>query len=117
MLAQHMVTKPVFDALFEEYDFSKNNVVSQSMQQMLDILTSKGMEKDTEELQKFYENVKLNVKHIDNFEGKQTIIKTLYEKFFKLAFPKTTEQLGIVYTPIECVDFIIQSVDEILKKE
>ena len=117
MLAQHMVTKPVFDALFEEYDFSKNNVVSKSMQQMLDILTSKGMEKDTEELQKFYENIKLNVKHIDNFEGKQTIIKTLYEKFFKLAFPKTTEQLGIVYTPIECVDFIIQSVNEILKKE
>ncbi len=75
------------------------------------------MEKDTEELQKFYENVRMNVRHIDNLEGKQTIIKTLYEKFFKLAFPKTTEQLGIVYTPIECVDFIVNSVNEILKKE
>lgn len=117
MLAQHMVTKPVFDALFEEYNFSLNNVVSQSMQQMLDILTSEGMEKDTEELRKFYENVRMNVRHIDNLEGKQTIIKTLYEKFFKLAFPKTTEQLGIVYTPVECVDFIINSVNAILNKE
>lgn len=54
---------------------------------------------------------------IDNLEGKQSIIKTLYEKFFKGAFPKTVEKLGIVYTPVECVDFIIRSVNDILKSD
>jgi predicted helicase len=54
---------------------------------------------------------------IDNAEGKQRIIIELYDKFFKTAFPKMVEQLGIVYTPVECVDFILHSVNDILKKE
>jgi predicted helicase len=74
------------------------------------------MEKDTQELDKFYRSVKAEIQ-IDNLEGKQRIIKTLYEKFFKATFPKVTEQLGIVYTPIECVDFMIKSIDDILRKE
>lgn len=117
MLAQHMITQPVFDALFQGYDFIHNNTVSQSMQRMLELLEEEDINKDTETLKVFYENVRQNVGKIDNLEGKQTIIKTLYEKFFKKAFPLTVNRLGIVYTPIECVDFIIHSVDDILKKE
>lgn len=117
MLAQHMITKPVFDALFKEYQFVKNNSVSRSMEVMLHRLHADAFEKDTEALQKFYESVRVNIDGIDNLHGKQTIIKNLYEKFFAGAFKTTVEQLGIVYTPIECVDFIIRSVDDLLKKE
>lgn len=117
MLAQHMITKPVFDALFADYSFVTNNAVSRSMQSMIDLLKEEAFEKDTEVLDKFYTSVKINVGNIDNLEGKQTVIKNLYEKFFKGAFPKTVDKLGIVYTPIECVDFIIRSVNEILKSE
>jgi predicted helicase len=117
MLAQHMITKPIFDALFKDYQFVKSNVVSRSMQHMIDILQREGFEMDTEVLDKFYTSVKNNVSSIDNLEGKQTIIKNIYEKFFKGAFPKTVDTLGIVYTPIECVDFIIFSVDAILRRE
>lgn len=117
MLAQHMITRPVFDALFSEYEFVNNNAVSRSMQRMIELLEEQAFEKDTEVLEKFYQSVKTNVGDIDNLEGKQTIIKNLYEKFFKGAFPLTVEQLGIVYTPVECVDFIIHSVNDILKKE
>lgn len=117
MLAQHMVSRPVFDALFADYKFVDNNAVSKSMQEMIEKLRDEAFEKDTALLEKFYESVRVNVGDIDNLEGKQTIIKNLYEKFFKGAFPKTVEQLGIVYTPVECVDFIIHSVDAILRKE
>jgi len=117
MLAQHMITRPVFDALFKEYQFVNNNAVSRSMQDMIEVLESEGMEMDTQVLEKFYISVKNNVSNIDNLEGKQTIIKNLYEKFFKGAFPKTVEKLGIVYTPVECVDFIIHSVEDILQSE
>ena len=117
MLAQHMITKPVFDTLFHDYEFVKNNSISSSMEQMLSLLHADAFEKDTEVLQRFYESVSRNISDIDNLEGKQTIIKNLYEKFFKGAFPTTVEQLGIVYTPVECVDFIIKSVDSILRKE
>lgn len=117
MLAQHLVTRPVFDALFKEYRFVENNAVSRSMQAMIDILLSEGFEKDTEVLNRFYDSVKQNVGDIDNFEGKQTVVKNLYGKFFKSAFPLVVEKLGIVYTPIECVDFILHSVEQILQKE
>ena len=117
MLAQHMITRPVFDALFSDYQFVNNNAVSRSMQRMIDLLQEQAFEKDTEVLEKFYQSVRTNVGGIDNLEGKQTIIKNLYEKFFKGAFPLTVEKLGIVYTPVECVDFIIHSVNDILKSE
>lgn len=117
MLAQHMITRPVFDALFKDYEFVHNNVVSQSMQFMIDVLETEGFNMDVEVLERFYESVRINIGDIDNLEGKQTVIKNLYEKFFKGAFPKTVDKLGIVYTPVECVDFIIHSVDDILKKE
>jgi predicted helicase len=117
MLSQHVITKPVFEALFEGYSFVKHNSISVSMQKMLDLLEEQAIEKDTETLNKFYESVKMRAADIDNAEGKQRIIIELYDKFFKSAFPKMVERLGIVYTPVELVDFIIHSVDEILKKE
>jgi len=117
MLAQHMITQPIFDALFKDYDFVNNNAVSRSMQSMLDLLKEEAFDKDTEILEKFYASVRMNISDIDNLEGKQTIIKNVYEKFFKGAFPQTVSKLGIVYTPIECVDFIIHSVDDLLKQE
>ena len=117
MLSQHIITKPVFDALFEDYSFVENNSISISMQSMLDLLESHAIEKDTRLLHKFYESVKMRASGIDNAEGKQKIIIELYDKFFKTAFPKMVERLGIVYTPVEVVDFIIHSVNDVLKQE
>lgn len=118
MLAQHLISQPVFDALFQDYNFVNNNAVSRSMHRMIEQLEEiGGFQKDTAELEQFYDSVRVNVGNIDNLEGKQTVIKNLYEKFFKGAFPLTVEKLGIVYTPVECVDFIIHSVNDILKRE
>lgn len=117
MLAQHIITKPVFEALFEEYSFVKSNAVSTAMQGMLDALQGETVAEESETLQKFYESVRKRVQGIDNSEGKQRIIIELYDKFFKTAFPKMVEQLGIVYTPVEVVDFIIHSVNDVLKTE
>jgi len=117
MLAQHLITKPVFEALFEGYSFVKNNPISVSMQTMLDLLEGQAIEKDAETLQKFYESVRTRAAGIDNAAGKQRIIVELYDKFFKTAFPKMVEKLGIVYTPVEVVDFIIRSTDALLRKE
>lgn len=117
MLAQHIITKPIFEALFEGYSFVKHNAVSVSMQRMLDELEPQTLVEESESLQKFYAFVKRNASGIDNAKGKQEIIIRLYDNFFKAAFPKMVEQLGIVYTPVEVVDFIIRSVDDVLKKE
>lgn len=117
MLAQHLITKPVFDALFEEYSFAKNNPMSQAMQQVLDKLHEHSLDKERSTLESFYESVKMRAEGINSAEGKQRIVVELYDKFFRNAFPRMTERLGIVYTPIEVVDFIIHSVEDVLKTE
>ncbi|MFK4389872.1 putative helicase [Peribacillus frigoritolerans] len=117
MLSQHLITKPVFDALFEGYQFTKHNPVSVTMQKMLDVLEGQALEKETISLDKFYASVKERATGIDNTVGKQKIVIELYDKFFRSAFPRMAERLGIVYTPVEVVDFIIKSVDDALRKE
>ena len=117
MLAQHLITKPVFDALFEGYSFAKHNPMSLAMQGILDILQEHQLQKEADTLQAFYDSVKLRAEGIDNAAGKQKIIVELYDKFFANAFPRLKEKLGIVYTPVEVVDFIIHSVNHILKTE
>ena len=118
MLAQHLITRPVFEALFENYAFVKNNPVSQAMQKILDILDDNAVDKGQEEiLGKFYKSVQDRAEGIKTSEGKQRIIIELYDKFFKTALPKTVEKLGIVYTPVEVVDFILHSVSDVLQKE
>ena len=117
MLAQHLITKPVFDALFKDYSFASNNPVSLAMQQVLDVLHEHRLEKEADTLEKFYASVAMRADGIDSAEGKQKIVVELYDKFFRNAFPRMTERLGIVYTPVEVVDFIIHSIDDLLRQE
>jgi predicted helicase len=117
MLVQHALTKPVFDAVFEGYDFAASNVVSKAMQRMVDLLHEEIPENEMSAMEEFYKSVAERAEGIDNAEGKQRVIYELYDKFFRTAFPKMSEQLGIVYTPVECVDFIINSVEDVLNKE
>lgn len=117
MLAQHLITKPVFDALFADYSFASHNPMSKAMQAVLDVLHEQNLGKEADTLQAFYDSVKLRAEGIDSAQGKQKIIVELYDKFFRNAFPKMTERLGIVYTPVELVDFILHSVNHLLQKE
>ncbi|WP_323052951.1 DEAD/DEAH box helicase [Acinetobacter terrestris] len=117
MLAQHLITKPVFDALFDEYSFAKHNPMAVAMQKVLDVLDQHQIDSETQALERFYESVKMRAAGIDSAEGKQKIIVELYDKFFRNAFPRMTERLGIVYTPVEVVDFILHSVNDVLKQE
>ena len=117
MLSQHLITAPVFDALFGGSEFTARNPVSQAMQRMADDLGDMGLEAETEELAPFYDSVRRRADGIDNAEGRQRVAIELYERFFRAAFPAMVERLGIVYTPIEIVDFIVHAVSDLLREE
>ncbi|MDR1049671.1 MAG: DEAD/DEAH box helicase family protein [Deltaproteobacteria bacterium] len=117
MLAQHLITKPVFEALFENYSFVQHNPVSKALESMIDVLEDQGLEKDRIVLTRFYKTVRDYVSGIDNSGARQRIIVNLYNNFFKVAMPKAVEKLGIVYTPVEIVDFIVNSVAKVLENE
>lgn len=117
MLSQQLITKPVFDAIFEHYKFTEKNSVSQAMDSVLKVFEAAIQKEDAEFLKHFYASVRMRVKGINNAEARQRIIKELYDRFFNVAFKKMSERLGIVYTPIEVVDFIIQSVEDVMQEE
>ena len=117
MLAQHLITQPVFDAMFAEHRFTELNPISLAMQNVVDHLNANAaFEKERESLSAFYESVQRRVKDLDNAAAKQHVIKDLYDKFFQNAFPRIAERLGIVFTPVPVVDYILRSADVALRE-
>ena len=114
MLSQHLITRPVFEALFGGDQFTINNPVSQVMQSMIDTLDDANLQSETATLEGFYQHIRMLIGGINTAEARQKVITELYEKFFKRALPRAVESLGIVYTPIEIVDFINRSVNDLL---
>ncbi|RZU31338.1 DEAD/DEAH box helicase [Blastococcus saxobsidens] len=117
MLAQHLITRPVFEALFAHSSFLAGNPVARTMENMLAVLDAHAVGAENETLEGFYDTVRKRVAGVDNAAGKQRVLVELYDKFFATAFPKTVAKLGIVYTPVEIVDFILRSADEVLRAE
>ena len=117
MMAQHILTKPVFDALFEDYDFSARNPMALALDNLQKDFAEFGLENETKDLEGFYESVRMRAQGIDNSEGRQKVLSELYENFFVTALRKEADRLGIVYTPVEVVDFILHSANEILQDE
>ncbi len=117
MMAQHILTRPVFDALFENYDFSSGNPVAIALNSLQMDFAEFGLESETRDLKGFYESVQKRASGIKKTEGKQSVLSDLYEQFFKKALKKEADRLGIAYTPIELVDFILHSVNDVLQEE
>ena len=117
MMAQHVLTRPVFEALFEHYDFAATNPVAQALDALRRDFGEFGLENEVRDLERFYESVRMRARGLDNSGARQRVLMELYEKFFATALRKDTERLGIVYTPVEIVDFILNSADHVLREE
>ncbi|WP_121013375.1 DEAD/DEAH box helicase [Helicobacter pylori] len=113
MITSHIITKPIFDALFGD---NIKNPIAKALDKMVQKLTTLGLEGETKDLKNLYESVKTEAAHAKSQKSQQELIKNLYNTFFKEAFKKQSEKLGIVYTPIEVVDFILRATNGILKK-
>ncbi|WQR78173.1 DEAD/DEAH box helicase [Helicobacter pylori] len=113
MIISHVITKPIFDAIFGD---NIKNPIAKALDKMVLKLSDLGLEGETKDLKNLYESVKTEAAHAKSQKSQQELIKNLYNTFFKEAFRKQSEKLGIVYTPIEVVDFILRATNGILKK-
>ncbi|GAA6871726.1 hypothetical protein HpHNI57_12970 [Helicobacter pylori] len=113
MITSHIITKPIFDAIFGD---NIKNPISKALDKMVEKLSTLGLQGETKDLKNLYESVKTEATHAKSQKSQQELIKNLYNTFFKVAFRKQSEKLGIVYTPIEVVDFILRATNGILKK-
>ena len=117
MMAQHILTRPVFEALFEAYDFAAGNPVSRALDKLREDFGEFGLENEIQDMAPFYESVRMRARGLENSEARQRVLMELYENFFATAMKKDADRLGIVYTPPEVVDFILHSADHVLREE
>ena len=72
-------------------------------------------ENERRELDSFYRAMVEHIEAVHTLAGKQEIMRTLYDRVFSRTFPRMSEHLGIVFTPVEVVDFIIRSADDAMR--
>ncbi|GHR72581.1 hypothetical protein VN0638_12700 [Helicobacter pylori] len=95
MITSHIITKPIFDAIFGD---NIKNPISKALDKMVEKLSTLGLQGETKDLKNLYESVKTEAMHAKSQKSQQELIKNLYNTFFKVAFRKQSEKLGIVYT-------------------
>lgn len=112
LLAQHLITKPVFEAMFPEGSFTQDNPVSVAMEAVLATFDeNEAFAREREPLDVFYGRVTERIRGLDSVHAKQQMLVTLYDKFFTKAFPLLADRMGIVFTPVQVVDYILRSAD------
>jgi predicted helicase len=119
MLIQHLLTERIFRKVFNNPEFTRRNIIAAEIEKVIDSLTSKHFSRDAflENLDRFYRAIEVNAENATDFSEKQSFLNTVYERFFQGFSPKEADTHGIVYTPQPIVNFMVRSVEEILKKE
>ena len=119
MLIQHLLTERLFRTVFSNPDFTRRNVIANEIEKVIDALTSQSFTRDSflQSLDRFYVAIERNAARITDFSQKQEFLNTVYEQFFQGFSVKVADTHGIVYTPQPIVDFMVRSVEEILKTE
>lgn len=119
ILAQHEITKPIFQTLFTSKDVLEGNPIVQGLDRALDNLYQVGLSEtiDNPTLRELYASVRLSVAQVQSDAAKQNLIKEIYNEFFTKAFKDTADSLGIVYTPVEVADAQLHMVQRALQSE
>jgi len=119
MLIQHLLTERIFRKVFNNPDFVERNVIAHEIEKVIKALTSPYFSRQDflKPLDRFYVAIEETAATISDFTQKQSFLNTVYEKFFQGFSVKVADTHGIVYTPQPIVNFMVKSVEEILKKE
>lgn len=72
-------------------------------------------ENEHSELDSFNRTIVQRIEAAHTLAGRREIMRTLYDHFFSQSFPQMSKHLGIIFTPIEVVDFIIRSADDTMR--
>ena len=119
MLVQHLLTERLFRTVFNNPDFVRRNAIAAEIEKVVDTLTSRSFDRNDflKILDRFYVAIEKAAKGRESWSERQDFLNTVYERFFQGFSVKQADTHGIVYTPQEIVDFMVESVDEVLKRE
>ena len=119
MVAQHLVTLPIFDAVFPGESFAKRNPVSRALDQVITCLDPdsrtamrRPFQTLTSQLDPVYERIAAMFEGSETHTEKIDALRRVYDGFFGKAMPLEVKSLGIAYTPVELVDWMLQATDD-----
>ena len=117
MLAQHLMTERIFRTVFNNPDFTRRNIIAREIETVIDVLTRYAFDRDQffRDLKPFYDAIENTARTLTDFSQKQDFLNTLYQRFFQDFSVKDADRHGVVYTPQPIVDFMVNSVQHILK--
>ncbi|MFN7881670.1 MAG: Eco57I restriction-modification methylase domain-containing protein, partial [bacterium] len=117
MLIQHILTEEIFNHVFNDGDFHKHNNIAKELYALEAKFFTGAIKKDTlKALEPYYAAIRANAVQINSHSEKQTFLKLIYERFYKVYNPKAADRLGVVYTPNEIVKFMIEGADWLCQK-
>lgn len=119
MLIQHLLTERIFRKIFDVGDFMQRNVIAAEIEKVITALTSRHFSRDQflKNLDRFYGAIENAAATIKDFSQKQTFLNTVYERFFQGFCVKVADTHGVVYTPQPLVDFMVSSVEHVLRAQ
>ncbi|ALG66435.1 type ISP restriction/modification enzyme [Beggiatoa leptomitoformis] len=119
MLVQHLLTERLFRTIFDNSDFTNKNIIAHEIEKVIQALTVKSFSRKEflKSLDRFYVAIEETASTIHSYSRKQDFLNAVYENFFQGFAVKVADTHGIVYTPQPIVDFMVNSVQEILKRE
>jgi len=116
MLIQHILTEDIFSKVFQDFDYHKHNKLSLTLQKLESMLLGENNRKVfLRGIRYYYSALETLFLELDDYREKQNLLIVVYEEFYKALNPKKADTLGIVYTPLEIVDFMINTTDKLLK--
>ena len=119
MLIQHILTERIFLKVFDRSDFTSRNIIAIEIEKVSKALMQHSVSRDDflKPLAPFYTAIEDAATYCKDFSEKQHFLNTVYEKFFQEYSEDTADTHGIVYTPQPIVDFMVNSVEYLLKTE
>ena len=109
MLIQHILTYRIFAMVYHEDNFHHTNTIAKLLESLK---TTLNISYETIN----YDAIELIAESITDANHRQEFLKEIYETFYKKYDPIKAKAYGIVYTPTEAVNFMIDSTDKLLQK-
>lgn len=117
MMIQHILTSDIFNKIFDDAEFHRHNNIASELETLINTLFTYSDRRNLlHSIEHYYDAINSAASGITDHHEKQKFLKLLYENFYKVYNPKAADRLGVVYTPNEIVQFMIESTDYLLHK-
>ena len=116
MMIQHILTSDIFNKIFDDPEFHRHNNIARELEGLIATLFDHSERRNLlGGIEHYYDAINSAAASVADHHEKQKFLKAIYQNIYKAYNPKAADRLGVVYTPNEIVDFMVDSVNHLLE--